>query len=103
MWRKTGVVLCMLPVPSASAVQLVERGSFPGPLRQDLTIVVAGVNCRLLHTTFTGSGIRDNRKNGLVAEGLCIEGLRGRIQNIPATLDQEWGYTTMQEHPVARW
>ena len=50
-------------------------------------IVVAGVNCRLLHTMSTGAGIRDKRKNGLVAEGLCIEGLRGRIQNIPATLD----------------
>ena len=50
----------------------------------------------------TGAGVRDKRKNGLVAEGLCIEGLRGRIQNIPATLDSEWGYTTAQKHPVAR-
>ena len=60
---------------------------FSGPRLRDIMIVVAGVNCRLLHTMSTGAGIRDKRKNGLVAEGLCIEGLRGRIQNIPATLD----------------
>ena len=50
-------------------------------------IVVAGVNCKLLHTTSTGPVVGDKRQNSLVAEELYIEGLRGRIQNIPATLD----------------
>ena len=60
---------------------------FPGLCWRDLTIVVAGVNCRLLYTMSTSRFVGDERKNSLVAEGLYIEGLRGSIQNIPVTLD----------------